>query len=107
MAWTKTSSKYIAKWHQISDDPTVFLRSILVFLRDGLLVGMFSGILIANTFGLPTDKFREQREQDARRREAIEESARAKADWCGKHSETPMCKEDSGKRSGSDFHLMK
>lgn len=107
MAWTKTSSRYIPKWQQVSDDPAVFLRSILVFLRDGLLLGIFSGMFIANTFGLPTDKFREQREQDARHREAVEESARATADWCGKHLETPMCKEGGGKRSGSDFHRMK
>lgn len=107
MAWTKTSSRHISKWHQISDDPTVFFRSILVFLRDGLLIGIISGMFIANTIGLPTDEFREQREQDARHREAVEESARAKVDWCGKHPEMPMCKEDNGERHRSDFDRMK
>ena len=57
MAWIKSASNYLPDWIQASDDYRVHARSWAVFFRDGVLIGIVCGVLIASTRAISSKSF--------------------------------------------------
>ena len=111
MAWIKSASNYLPDWIQASDDYRVHARSWAVFFRDGVLIGIVCSVLIASTYGLPTDQRRdvyvERLDLQDKGRAAMEQATKDKAEWCSKHPESPMCRPANQGQGKGDFSQIK